>query len=66
MLRKLLSKTIINEFNNNFELLRTIQSDKIDIKTNDWIIYDPIITNKNISEKKEVALFYQQTLMRKK
>ena len=46
-----LSKTIINEFNNNFELLRTIQSDKIDIKTNDWIIYDPIITNKNISEK---------------
>ena len=47
-----LSKTIINEFNNNFELLRTIQSDKIDIKTNDWIIYEPTITNKNISEKK--------------
>ena len=51
-----LSKTIINEFNNNFELLRTIQSDKIDIKTNDWIIYDPIITNKNISEKTEGSI----------
>ncbi len=47
-----LSETIINEFNNNFELLRTIQSEKIDIKTNDWIIYEPTITNKNISEKK--------------
>lgn len=49
----LLSDTIINEFNNNFELIRTIQSKKIDIKTNDWIIYQPTITNKNISEKKE-------------
>ncbi len=51
-----LSKTIINEFNNNFELLRTIQSDKIDIKTNDWIIYEPIITNKNISEKTDGSI----------
>ncbi len=49
----LLSDTIINEFNNNFELIRTIQSKKIDIKTNDWIVYQPTITNKNISEKKE-------------
>ena len=49
----LLSDTIINEFNNNFELIRTIQSKKVDIKTNDWIIYQPTITNKNISEKKE-------------
>ena len=51
-----LSKTIINEFNNNFELLRTIQSNKIDIKTNDWIIYEPIITNKNISEKTDGSI----------
>ena len=51
-----LSKTIINEFNDNFELLRTIQSDKIDIKTNDWIIYEPIITNKNISEKTDGSI----------
>lgn len=48
-----LSDTIINEFNDNFELLRTIQSEKVDVKENNWIIYKPIITNKNISEKKE-------------
>ena len=51
-----LSETIINEFNNNFELLRTIQSEKIDIKTNDWVIYEPTITNKNISEKTEGSI----------
>ena len=36
--KNLLSKTIINEFNSSFELIRTIQSEKIDIKK-DWIIY---------------------------
>ena len=30
--KSLLSKTIINEFNSSFELIRTIQSEKIDIK----------------------------------
>ena len=46
-----LSKAIINEFNDNFELIRTIQSDKINIKTNDWEIYDPIITIDNIPQE---------------
>ena len=49
----LLSKTIINEFNSNFELIRTIQSEKVDIKTNDWIIYSPEITENNITKSKE-------------
>ena len=49
----LLSKTIINEFNSNFELLRTIQSEKVDIKTNDWIIYAPEITENNITNSRE-------------
>lgn len=44
-----LSDTIINEFNENFELLRTIQSKKVDIKENDWVLYNPKITNNNIS-----------------
>ena len=48
-----LSKTIINEFNSDFELLRTIQSEKVDIKKNDWIIYAPEITENNITKKKE-------------
>jgi lipopolysaccharide export system permease protein len=51
-----LSATIINEFNNNFELIRTIQSEKVDIKTKDWVIYRPTITNKNISETKDDAI----------
>ena len=48
-----LSKTIINEFNSDFELLRTIQSEKVDIKKNDWIIYAPEITENNITQKRE-------------
>ena len=48
-----LSKTIINEFNSDFELLRTIQSEKVDIKKNDWIIYAPEITENNITKKRE-------------
>ncbi|MBD1153144.1 LptF/LptG family permease [Pelagibacterales bacterium SAG-MED24] len=45
-----LAETIINEFNNDFVLLRTIQSKKVDIKNNDWVIYQPKITQKNISK----------------
>ena len=45
-----LSDTIINEFNKNFELLRIIQSNKIDIKNNKWIIFKPTITINNNSE----------------
>ena len=47
----ILHKTIINEFNENFTLVRTIQSDKIDIINNNWKIYDPIVTVENISNK---------------
>jgi lipopolysaccharide export system permease protein len=45
-----LTNTIINEFDSNFELIRTIQSKKINIKDNDWVIYDPIISNSNNSK----------------
>ena len=48
-----LENTVINEFNNDFELLRTIQSKKIDISKNDWIIFKPKITNNNVSKIKE-------------
>ena len=47
-----LIKNMINEFNSNFELKRTIQSNKIDIENNTWIIQNPIITEKNITKKK--------------
>jgi lipopolysaccharide export system permease protein len=49
-----LTDTIINEFNNNFELIRTIQSDKVDIKENDWVLYQPkIITFDNVSTEEK-------------
>ena len=47
----ILTDTIINEFNKNFDLKRTIQAQSIEIKTNNWIIFNPIITEKNISKK---------------
>ena len=47
---------VISEFSSDFNLTKTIQSKKIDIKNKNWIIKDPIITSKNISmdEKSEV------------
>ena len=46
-----LFNNIINEFNSNFILLKTIQSPKIDISSNNWTIYDPNIIINNVSEK---------------
>ncbi len=48
-----ISKTIINEFDKNFDLIRVIQSEKIDIKNNEWIIYNPIITKNNLTKKQK-------------
>ncbi len=52
-----LSQSIINEFNSEFELIRTIQSEKIDISEKNWIIFRPIITEKNISHENSDNLF---------
>ena len=48
----ILSNTLINQFNSDFELVRTIESEKIDIKKNEWIIFNPIITQNNITQDK--------------
>ena len=45
---------IINEFDSDFNLTKTIQSKKIDIKDKSWIIENPIITTKNISKENKV------------
>jgi lipopolysaccharide export system permease protein len=39
--------TTINEFNNEFNLIQTIQVKKINIKNNVWLLYDPLITKDN-------------------
>jgi len=55
----ILSKTIINVFNNDFELLQTIQSETIDISQYKWIVYNPIITKNNISEKINGSIYFE-------
>lgn len=42
-----LINNFINEFDQNYQLLRTIKSKKIDIKDKNWIIYDAEIFIKN-------------------
>ena len=42
-----LINVIINQFDFDFNHLKTIQSKKVDISSKRWIVYDPIITEKN-------------------
>ena len=62
----ILSKTIINEFNDDFELIRTIQSEKIDISQNNWVIFNPIITKNNISEKIDNQIYFETNFNEKR
>ena len=54
-----ISKTIINEFDKDFNLIRVIQSNKIDITNNNWIIYNPIITKDNLTDFQSGTLIIQ-------
>ncbi len=56
---KILSKTLINEFDIDFNLIRTIQSEKIDITKNQWVIFNPIITKDNITSKNLSPIFLE-------
>ena len=44
-----LVNNFITEFNRDFDVIRNLQSKKIDIKEKKWVIYDAIIYNKNDS-----------------
>ena len=50
---------IINQFNSEFNLIKTIQSKKINIKNKYWIIDNPIITSQNISKENNQDLIFQ-------
>jgi len=50
---------IINEFDFNFQLIKIIQANKIDIDNKKWIIYNPIITKNNISQKELIEMNYK-------
>ncbi len=43
----------ITEFDKDYNVLRNIKSEKIDIKTNKWIIINPEIFIQNINQKKD-------------
>jgi len=49
-----LINTFITEFNNDYEIIRNIQSEKIDIKENKWKIYDAKIYDKNSKNIKDI------------
>ena len=50
---------IINQFNSEFNLIKTIQSKRINIKNKYWIIDSPIITSQNISKENNQDLIFQ-------
>lgn len=61
-----LSRTFINEFDTEFELIRTIQSEKINIKDTNWVIENPIITENNITKIYEKPLNLETNFNQKK
>jgi lipopolysaccharide export system permease protein len=54
-----LRDTFITTFDENYEPIRNIKSNKIDITSNDWLIYDASVFEEN--EKKNTKLFEFQS-----
>jgi lipopolysaccharide export system permease protein len=52
-----LTNTFITTFDAEFNLIRSLKSDKIDIKNNEWLIYDATIFENNVSEKNDLIKF---------
>ena len=46
-----LYEAIISELNYNFQVIRVIKSDKINIKNFEWVIYDPVISVNNSTQE---------------
>jgi len=44
-----LKDVLISEFNEEYKLIQTIESSKVDISNTNWVIFKPIITQKNLS-----------------
>ena len=52
-----LTNTFITTFDENFDLIKSLKSDKIDIKDNEWLIYNPTIFKDNIGQKTDLIKF---------
>lgn len=64
--KNFLIDVIISKFDKNFELIETIQSNKVNINKKIWIIYDPIVTKKNIIEKSYDKMILRTNFDKKK
>ena len=53
----ILTDTFITTFDKNFNLIRSLKSDKIDIKNNEWLIYNATIFKNNVSQKSDLIKF---------
>ena len=52
-----LTNTFITTFDKDFKLIKSLKSDKIDIKNNEWLIYDATIFQDNVSQKSDLIKF---------
>src|SRR6056300_90393 len=52
-----LTNTTITTFDEDFNLIRSIKSNKIDIKDHEWLIYDAAIIEDNLSQKNDLIKF---------
>ena len=52
-----LSNTFITTFDQEFNLIRSLKSDKIDIKDNEWLIYDVTVFENNVRKKIDLIKF---------
>ena len=55
--KNFLTNTFITTFDENFNLIRSIKSNRIDIKDNEWLIYDATIFENNVSQKNDLIKF---------
>jgi lipopolysaccharide export system permease protein len=53
----ILSETFISTFDKDYELIRNIRSDKVDIKDNKWLIYDASVYEENSNKKIKLLKF---------
>ena len=49
-----LTNTFITTFDEEFNLIRSLKSNRIDIKNNEWLIYDATIYKDNVSQKNDL------------
>ena len=53
-----LINNFITEFDSNYDVIRNIKSKKIDIKNNEWVIYNPEIYVKNNKQETNKIIIY--------